>query len=95
MKRTLGIAIAAFALAGCGGSSAGQAQAAASCLQNELNYNVSTSCLGPQQKIFEVSNPVTVTCVHQTANEYICNASNGSYYSVTYDGQHMAYQQTQ
>jgi hypothetical protein len=86
-------AAAALGVSACG--SGDQTTAAASCLQNALNYNVSVSCSGAQQTVFEISSPVTVTCTHQSANQYVCDASDGHFYAVTYDGQRIVYQQTQ
>lgn len=107
MRRTGLAALAALALAACGGSG-DQTSAAAKCLRNALanqtiggGHNCANSTAS--QAIATVTGNVNVTCTHKQANEYICNATGpgtkasggtvqGGFYDVTFDGKSIVYQ---
>lgn len=84
------VLVGTLTLAGCGGHGAASDSTVAYCLRAQLNYNVTSGCHGLKE--FQTGH-VDVTCVHQNANQYLCNASDGSSYAVTYDGRNIAWQQ--
>jgi hypothetical protein len=90
-------AVATALIAGCGGG-AGSDSAAAECLANVLNGG---SCqhrpriinfTSRGESIAPASQYLTASCIHQDGNRYVCQASDGTSYDVTYDGTNIAYQ---
>lgn len=100
-------ALAVITLAACGGGD--QTSAAAACLRNALAARAlsggqNINCADPTAAKIGGGMVPRVACTHQNGNQYVCDTSHlgfdplhlsNHFYSVTYDGKSIVYQQTQ